>query len=147
MQISRSPIVMKARAEAVASVAAAASVKIAALLNTPPSCDRTKNRKSRGPIVAGGGAGSPILIAARAEAKATVGAAASVKVAALLNTPPLCKRKNNRKSKGAIIVGAGSKAGDGAGRGARSPILMAARAEAEATVAAAITVKVAALLN
>jgi hypothetical protein len=87
------------------------------------------------------------LMAARAEATATVAAAASVKVDALLNTPRLCKWKNIRKSMGAIIVGAGGKAGDGAGREARSPILMVARAEAEATVAAAVTVKVAGLLN
>jgi hypothetical protein len=86
-------------------------------------------------------------MAARAEATATVAAAASVKVDALLNTPRLCKCKNIRKSMGAIIVGAGGKAGDGAGREARSPILMVARAEAEATVAAAVTVKVSGLLN
>jgi energy-converting hydrogenase Eha subunit A len=122
---------MKARAEAVATVAAAASVKITVLLNTPPLCDRTKIRKSRGPILAGGGAGSPILMAARAEATATVAAAAGVKVAALLNTPPLCKRKNIRKSKVAIIVGAGGKA----------------RAEAKATVAAAAIVKVASFVE
>ena len=130
MQILRSPIVIVARAEAVATVAKAASLKIAALLNTPPLCNRKKNRKIRGAWIAGarpraaGGAGSPVLMAARAEAAATDAEAA------MRTLPPLCKRKKNRNN-----------------RGAGSPILIAARAEASAAVAAAAIIRVAALLN
>lgn len=99
MHSSPSQILMEARADAAARVAAASAAKVAALLKSPsqppwteilvtPPRRRYSLPDSRVAHARGmNSSPSPILMAARAEATARVAAASAEKVAALLKSP------------------------------------------------------------